>query len=425
MFDLRFIRTHSKQFDQGLINRGKEPLSEKILEIDQQHRHALTEFQARQASLNALAKQYGQVKSSGGSLEELTQNIDCFKQELKDFKAKAETAEEILKEILSGIPNLPAEDCPQGKDETENIIIRHWGKPTQFQFEPKPHEELAQSLGLMDFKRAAKLSGSRFVVLYGGLAKLERALGQFMLDIHVHEFGYVEVAPPLMVHTEIMFGTGQLPKFQDDQFETNTGHWLIPTAEVPLTNLVADEILPVSQLPLRYTAFTPCFRAEAGAAGRDTRGMIRQHQFSKVELVSMTTPDQAIQEHERMIQGAETILQRLDLPYRVVDLCTGDLGFASERTYDLEVWMPGQKAYREISSCSRCNTFQARRMNARYRPQGADSKPQFIHTLNGSGVAVGRALIAVLENYQQADGSIKIPPALYPYMKEEILFRKV
>jgi seryl-tRNA synthetase len=269
---------------------------------------------------------------------------------------------------------------------------------------------------MMDFERAAKMSGARFVVLYKGLARLERALASFMLDIHTQEFGYEEVYPPLLVHDAAMFGTGQLPKFEDDQFKTTTNHWLIPTAEVVLTNLVAGEIIPETKLPLRYTAYTPCFRSEAGAAGRDTRGMIRQHQFTKVELVSITTKDQAVEEHERMTQAAETILQRLGLPYRVMALCTGDIGFCAEKTYDLEVWLPGQNAYREISSCSRCNTFQARRMNTRYRPEAGDGKPMFVHTLNGSGVAVGRALVAVMENYQQADGRIMVPEVLKPYM---------
>ena len=416
MFDLRFIRTQPDLFDQGLRRRGLAPLSTSILEIDQRHRHALTEMQARQAALNALAKTYGTVKAANGNVQELTQNIDQTKQELKDYKARADQAEQELHTLLSEIPNLPAEDCPDGKDESENQEIRRFGNLPAFDFKVKAHDELGLELGLMDFERAIKLSGSRFVVLYGDLVRLERALAQFMLDIHTREFGYKEAYVPLMVNESVMFGTGQLPKFRDDQFQTNTGHWLIPTAEVALTNLVADDILSEAELPLRYTAYTPCFRAEAGAAGRDTRGMIRQHQFSKVELVSITTPEQAIAEHERMTSAAETVLQRLELAYKVVSLCTGDIGFQSEKTYDLEVWLPSQNTYREISSCSRCSTFQARRMNTRYRPLNGDGKNQFVHTLNGSGVAVGRALIAVMENYQQNDGSIAIPKDLQPYM---------
>ncbi len=416
MLDLRFIRTHPDLFDQGLQRRGLGPLSAVVLDIDLKHRHALTEMQARQAALNALAKTYSTVKSSNGDLQALTQNIEQTKQELKDYKHQADQTEQDLHRLLSEIPNLPADDCPDGKDETENKEVRRWGDIPTFDFTVKPHEELGPSLGLMDFERAIKLSGSRFVVLYGDLVRLERALAQFMLDIHTREFGYKEAYVPLMVNESVMFGTGQLPKFRDDQFQTNTGHWLIPTAEVALTNLVAGEILTEAELPLRYTAYTPCFRAEAGAAGRDTRGMIRQHQFSKVELVSITTPEQAVAEHERMTSAAETVLQRLGLAHRVLSLCTGDIGFSAEKTYDLEVWFPSQNTYREISSCSRCNTFQARRMNTRYRPLDGDGKTHFIHTLNGSGLAVGRALIAVMENYQQADGSIAIPDGLQPYM---------
>ncbi|RZI46104.1 serine--tRNA ligase [Candidatus Finniella inopinata] len=416
MFDLRFIRTHPDLFDQGLQRRGLDPLSAVILEIDQRHRHALTEMQARQAALNTLAKTYSTVKATNGNLQELTQNIDQTKQDLKDYKHQADQTEQDLHRLLSEIPNLPADDCPDGADEADNLEIRRWGNLPSFDFTPKAHDDLGVALGLMDFERAIKLSGSRFVVLYGDLVRLERALAQFMLDIHTREFGYKEAYVPLMVNESVMFGTGQLPKFRDDQFQTNTGHWLIPTAEVALTNLVSGEILAEADLPLRYTAYTPCFRAEAGAAGRDTRGMIRQHQFSKVELVSITTPEQAVAEHERMTGAAETVLQRLGLAYKVLSLCTGDIGFQSEKTYDLEVWLPSQNTYREISSCSRCNTFQARRMNTRYRPVDGDGKTQFVHTLNGSGVAVGRALVAVMENYQQSDGSIAVPDALQPYM---------
>ena len=425
MFDLRFIRTQPEVFDQGLKRRGLTPLSSQLLEIDRQHRQALTESQARQASLNTAAKNYATVKAEDGNLQELARNLETVKNELKDYKHQADQLEIQLHQLLLEIPNLPAEDCPDGKDENENLEIRRWGTPKEFDFDVKQHDELGNNLGLMDFERAVKLSGSRFVVLYSDLARLERALAQFMLDIHVQEFGYQEVYVPLMVNEKSMFGTGQLPKFRDDQFQTNTGHWLIPTAEVALTNLVAGEILSETELPIRYTAYTPCFRAEAGAAGRDTRGMIRQHQFSKVELVSITTPEQSIDEHERMTNAAETVLQRLELPYRVINLCTGDVGFQSEKTYDLEVWLPGQKTYREISSCSRCSSFQARRMNTRYRPQTGNNKTQFVHTLNGSGVAVGRALIAVMENYQQQDFSIAIPTILQPYMNGQTIIKKV
>lgn len=417
MFDLRAIRSNPEYFDRGLIRRGKEPLSASILKIDEQHREALTELQTLQSERNQIAKEFGQFKKEGKDTSELTAKNDRIKQRIPELEAVSQKLETELHEILSGISNTPAEDCPDGKSEEDNVEVRRVGTIPTFSFTPKQHYELGEGLNGMDFERSAKLSGARFVVLYNGLARLERALAMFMLDIHTQEFGYQEVYPPLLVNDATMYGTGQLPKFRDDQFQTNSGHWLIPTAEVVLTNLVAGEILTEAELPLRYTAYTPCFRLEAGAAGKDTRGMIRQHQFSKVELVSITTPEQAVKEHERMTTAAETILQRLGLAYRVVNLCTGDIGNAAEKTYDLEVWLPGQNTYREISSCSRCNTFQARRMNTRYRPSQGDGKPQFVHTLNGSGVAVGRALIAVMENYQQADGSIAIPDVLIPYMK--------
>jgi seryl-tRNA synthetase len=416
MHDMRFIRTHPDLFDQGLKRRGVEPSSEKIMGLDVNHRKLLTELQELQNQRNQLAKDFGNLKRLGQDTTHLSTQSDNLKKRISDLEEACQYEEEQIHKIMSHIPNLPAPDCPDGKTEEDNVEIRRVGKIPTFSFTPKNHYELGETLGLMDFERAAKMSGSRFVVLYKGLARLERALASLMLDIHTQEFGYDEVYPPLLVHDAAMFGTGQLPKFREDQFQTNTGHWLIPTAEVVLTNLAADEIIPEAKLPLRYTAYTPCFRAEAGAAGRDTRGMIRQHQFTKVELVSITTEAQAIEEHERMTRAAETILQRLELPYRVMALCAGDMGFCAEKTYDLEVWLPGQNAYREISSCSRCNTFQARRMNARYRPEGGDGKPMFVHTLNGSGVAVGRALVAVMENYQQADGSIAIPKALQPYM---------
>lgn len=416
MFDLRAIRSNPEHFDHGLIRRGKEPLSASILKLDEQHREALTELQTLQSERNQIAKEFGQLKKEGKDTSELTAKNDRIKQRIPELEAVSQKLEVELHEILSGISNTPAEDCPDGKSEEDNVEVRRVGTIPTFNFTPKNHYELGEDLKAMDFERSAKISGARFVVLYNGLARLERALAMFMLDIHTQEFGYQEVYPPLLVNDATMYGTGQLPKFRDDQFQTNSGHWLIPTAEVILTNLVAGEILAEAELPLRYTAYTPCFRLEAGAAGKDTRGMIRQHQFTKVELVSITTPEQATAEHERMTSAAETILKRLGLAYRVMNLCTADIGNAAEKTYDLEVWLPGQNTYREISSCSRCNTFQARRMNARYRPKDGDGKPQFVHTLNGSGLAVGRALIAVMENYQHADGSIAIPEALIPYM---------
>lgn len=326
-----------------------------------------------------------------------------------------------LDEILSCLPNIPADDVPDGADETGNVEQRRWGKPAVFEFPVKQHFELGEALGLMDFGRAAKLSGARFTVLTGVLARLERALGQFMLDVHTREFGYTEVSPPLLVRDQTAYGTGNLPKFAEDLFATKRGEqdsdrlWLIPTAEVPLTNLVADEIVEEATLPRHYTAWTPCFRSEAGSAGRDTRGMLRQHQFYKVELVSITHPDKSNEEHERMTDCAEEILRRLGLPYRVMLLCAGDMGFASRKTYDIEVWLPGQGAYREISSCSNCGDFQARRMNARFKPPGGKGT-RFVHTLNGSGIAVGRALIAVMENYQMGNGQVRVPDALKPYM---------
>lgn len=414
MHDIKFIRTQPDVFDFALKRRGLEALSAIILAKDEAHRHAITRLQELQAERNAIAKEFGQCKQKGEDTTVLSQRSENIKKEMASLEVQKHELDNEMQRLLSSIPNLPAEDCPEGLKEEDNQLVRTHGTiPTVAN--PKQHYEIGEALTLMDFERAAKLSGSRFVVLYSDLARLERALANFMLDTHAREFGYQETFVPLLVNDTAMFGTGQLPKFHDDQFQTTAGHWLIPTAEVSLTNLVANEILPEEALPLRRMAYTSCFRAEAGAAGRDTRGMIRQHQFSKVELVSITTPEQSVAEHERMTQAAETILQRLGLAYRVMALCAGDMGFCAEKTYDLEVWLPGQGAYREISSCSRCNAFQARRMNARYKGKNTD-KPQFVHTLNGSGIAVGRALIAVLENYQNADGSVTVPDVLVPYM---------
>jgi seryl-tRNA synthetase len=415
MFDLKTIRDNPAAFDRGLARRNLPPRTPEILALDQRWRAAQTKAQELQAERNKLAREIGAVKSRGGDAGDLMRRVAESKDEEARLEAEAARLKTEADTLLAGIPNLPAEDVPDGKDETANKHIRHVGTPRQFNYPAKEHVALGEALGQMDFARAGKLSGARFVVLKGGLARLERALGQFMLDLHTSELGYTEVAPPLLVRDETAFGTGQLPKFAEDLFRTTTGLWLIPTAEVPLTNLVAGEILDEAALPLRFTACTPCFRSEAGAAGKDTRGMIRQHQFNKVELVSVVHPDQSAAEHERMTSCAEEVLKRLNLPYRVVLLSTGDMGFAAQKTYDIEVWLPGQNAYREISSCSNCGDFQARRMNARFRPKEGKGT-RFVHSLNGSGLAVGRTLIAVLENHQQEDGSIVIPAALRPYL---------
>jgi seryl-tRNA synthetase len=415
MHDIRMIRQTPDVFDVGMKRRGIDQRALPILELDEQYRNCLTQLQHLQSERNQIAKEFGALKKQGADTTALSKRSDEIKSKIHDLDEQSKSLDAKLQEILVSLPNIPADDAPDGADENDNVIVRTHGVPRVLDFAPKQHFELGENLQMMDFALGAKLSGARFVVLKGHLARLERALSQFMLDTHTQEFGYTEVNPPLMVHDAAMFGVGQLPKFRDDMFSVNTGHWLISTAEVVLTNLVANDILQGSELPLRFTASTPCFRAEAGAAGRDTRGMIRQHQFTKVELVSITTKDQAIEEHERMTKAAETILQKLALPYRVMALCTGDMGFSSEKTYDIEVWLPGQNMYREISSCSRCGEFQARRMNARYRSDSSD-KPLHVTTLNGSGLAVGRTLVAVLENYQQADGSIVVPDVLRPYM---------
>ncbi len=415
MHDLRAIRENPESFDRGLARRGLEPMSPTVLDLDQRRRAAQTQLQEMQARRNEAAKEIGLAKREGRDAQPLMDEMAQLKERLPQVEEEEKALGADLDRLLATIPNLPADDVPEGPDETANVEIRRWGEPKAIE-NAKQHFELGEALGLMDFEAASRMSGARFTVLKGGLARLERALADFMLDIHTGEHGYTEVAPPLMVRDNALFGTGQLPKFEEDLFRTGTDHYLIPTSEVPLTNLVNDQIVAAEELPYRYTALTPCFRAEAGSAGRDTRGMIRQHQFWKVEMVSITAPDQSEAEHQRMTQCAETILQRLGLPYRVVTLCTGDMGFSSRKTYDIEVWLPGQNMYREISSCSNCGDFQARRMKARCRPKG-EKQTQFVHTLNGSGVAVGRCLIAVLENYQQPDGSILVPEALRPYMR--------
>ncbi|OYQ33657.1 serine--tRNA ligase [Niveispirillum lacus] len=414
MHDIRSIRDNPAAFDAGLARRGVEPLSPRILELDQERRACQTQAQELQARRNEASKLIGAYKKEGKDAQPLLDEVAAIKEKMPQLEEREKELGAELDRILASYPNIPAPDVPDGKDEHDNVEIRRVGTPTEI-VGAKQHFELGEALGLMSFDLAAKLSGARFTVLRGQLARLERALGDFMLDIHTTEYGYEEVSPPLLVKDDAAFGTGQLPKFTEDLFQTTNGFWLIPTAEVPLTNLVNDAILDAEELPLRLTARTPCFRSEAGSAGRDTRGMIRQHQFYKVEMVSITRPDQSAAEHERMTDAAETVLKRLGLPFRTVTLCSGDMGFTAQKTYDIEVWLPGQAAYREISSCSNCGDFQARRMKARFRAKGEKST-QFVHTLNGSGTAVGRCLIAVLENYQQPDGSILIPDALRPYM---------
>ncbi|KAB0573252.1 serine--tRNA ligase [Brucella pituitosa] len=417
MLDIKWIRENPEALDKALAKRGAGPLSSELIALDEKRREHVGKVQAAQERRNAASKEIGKAmaEKDAATADKLKAEVG----ELKTFLADAEEEERrLVKELndaLSSLPNVPADDVPLGKDEADNVEIRRVGNQRNFSFQPKEHYELGEALGYMDFERAAKIAGARFTVLKGPLARLERALGQFMLDLHTTENGYMETMPPLMVRDEAVYGTGQLPKFSEDLFRTTDGRWLIPTAEVPLTNLVADEIVDLKTLPQRYTALTPCFRSEAGSAGRDTRGMLRQHQFLKVEMVSITDADSSAAEHERMTACAEEVLKRLGLPFRTVVLCTGDMGFGAQKTYDIEVWMPGQNAYREISSCSVCGDFQGRRMNARYRPEG-EKATRFVHTLNGSGVAVGRALIAVMENYQQEDGSIHIPEALQPYM---------
>jgi seryl-tRNA synthetase len=467
MHDIKSIRDNPQAFDAALRRRGLEPLSASLLAIDERRRAAILASEQAQARRNSASKEIGDAKKAKDDARaaKLMAEVAELKTTMPELEAATKAADEELAKELAAIPNLPLDEVPDGVDEHGNVQHHLFGAVRNYAFTPKPHDDLGGALGFMDFEAAAKLSGARFVVLKKGLARLERAIGQFMLDLHTNEHGYTEINPPLLVRDHVMFGTGQLPKFTADQFQTFTEedrrlekaqlanaaievtlkafdrggidlarkaldwpvefefaynpkrHWLIPTAEVPLTNLVRESILDDKELPMRLTALTPCFRAEAGAAGRDTRGMIRQHQFTKVELVSITTPENSRDEHERMLACAEEVLRQLDLHYRVMTLCAGDMGFSAQKTYDIEVWMPGQGeggAYREISSCSVCGGFQARRMDARYR--GPDGKPRFVHTLNGSGTAVGRALIAVMETYQQEDGSIAVPDVLQPYM---------
>ncbi|MBW9053376.1 serine--tRNA ligase [Rhizobium mesosinicum] len=417
MLDIKWIRENPEALDAALAKRGAEPLSQSLIAVDEKRRSAVQKAQDLLSRRNAASKEIGAALA-----QKNTDLADQLKAEVAEIKETLPAAEEEeralsaeLNDQLSRIPNVPLDDVPVGKDEQDNVVTRIVGEKPRWNHTPKEHFEIGEALGYMDFERAAKLSGSRFTVLTGPLAKLERALGQFMIDLHTTEHGYTEVSSPLMVRGEAVFGTGSLPKFEEDLFKTTDGRYLIPTAEVTLTNLVREEILDQEKLPLRFTALTPSFRSEAGSAGRDTRGMLRQHQFWKCELVSITDAESSIAEHERMTACAEEVLKRLGLHFRTMTLCTGDMGFGSRKTYDLEVWLPGQNAFREISSCSVCGDFQARRMNARYR--GKDDKAaKFVHTLNGSGTAVGRCLIAVLENYLNEDGSVTIPDALLPYM---------
>jgi seryl-tRNA synthetase len=415
MHDLKVIRDDPDYFDAAMASRGISSASAEILRLDEARRGAQTRMQEIQNRRNTASKEVGQRKAKGEDADDLIAEV----QSLKDGLAKAEEEERLLAEtldaLLAGLPNIPYEDVPHGGGEEENVEVRRVGEPVAKDFAPKEHFDLGEALGLMDFETAATMSGARFVLLRGALARLERAIASFMLDTHTETNGYTEVIPPLLVRDNAMYGTGQLPKFAEDLFHTDDGFWLIPTAEVPLTNTAAEKIYDEADLPKRMTAWTPCFRSEAGAAGKDTRGMIRQHQFSKVEMVSIVHPDQSEAELDRMTACAEGILTALDLPFRTMMLCTGDMGFGARKTFDIEVWLPGQNRYREISSCSNCGDFQARRMKARFRTAG-EKGTRFVHTLNGSGLAVGRTMVAILENYQNADGSITVPEVLRGYM---------
>jgi len=420
MHDIRFIRDNPTAFDAALARRGLESSAATILDIDAQRRALQAQLQEMQSRRNSASKEIGARKAKGEDADALIAEVNDIKKQMPELEAREGELATQLDGMLLELPNILDNSVPDGADEDDNELIRSWGEIPQFDFTPRDHVAIGEALGQMDFALGAKVAGARFVVLQGQLAKLERALAAYMLDLHTGEFGYQETIPPYMVNTQTRTGTGQLPKFAEDLYRADD-KWLIPTAEVPLTNIVADEIVDADALPMRLTAYTPCFRSEAGSAGRDTRGMIRQHQFSKVELVSVTRPEDSAKEHERMTACAEAVLKGLELPYRVVRLCTGDTGFSAQQTYDLEVWLPGQNdgkgMYREISSCSNCGAFQARRMKARFRDDQGET--QFVHTLNGSGVAVGRAMIAVLENGQQADGSVRLPDVLHDYMKTD------
>ncbi len=416
MFDVAFIRENPDAFDAGLARRGLPPRAGEILALDKDARQYTRILNDLQAKRNAASKAIGAAKAKGDEdeFQKLMAEVEAVKAQMPTAEAEEKKKRDEIRALLEALPNLPADDVPDGADEDANVEIRRWGEPRE-DAAAREHFDIGEALGLMDFERAAKMSGARFVILSGALARLERALANFMLDVQTREFGYTEISPPVLVREEALYGTGQLPKFEEDLFRTAGDHWLIPTAEVSLTNIIREEIIEEETLPRRYTAHTPCFRSEAGSAGRDTRGMIRLHQFDKVELVSVTTPDRSDAEHERMTECAEAILKKLDLPFRTMTLSTGDMGFSARKTYDLEVWLPGQGRYREISSCSNCGDFQARRMNARYRVAGGKSLG-FPHTLNGSGLAVGRALVAILETYQDMDGAVAVPEALKAYL---------
>ena len=416
MHDIAYIRANPQAFDAALARRGADPVADRIIALDAKKREASTKVQQAQSRRNDASKAIGQAMGQGDKdkAEALKAEVAEIKASMPQWEDAASAASSELDDLLATLPNLPADDVPDGKDEADNVEVHQWGKKRAFDFEPKEHADLGPALG-MDFETGAKLSGARFTFLRGDMARLHRALAQFMLDTQTRKNGYTECNPPVLVNDDAMYGTDKLPKFAEDSFRTTDDRWLIPTSEVSLTASVAGEILPDLTQPIRLTAHTLCFRSEAGAAGRDTRGFIRQHQFEKVEMVSICRPEDSAAEHERMTECAEQLLQTLDLPYRRVLLCTGDMGFGARKTYDLEVWLPGQGAWREISSCSNTGDFQARRMNARYRPEG-EKKTAFVHTLNGSGLAVGRTLVAVMENYQNADGSVTVPDALTPYM---------
>ena len=429
MIDLALMRANLPLVEEKLRTRGMDPAAAlgNFIEVDQQRRDAITRVETLKAERNKLTAEIAALRRSGSDATAQTEQTRTLKTEVESLEATAAAADERLREMMQTLPNLPQDEVPVGKSEHDNRVEKTWGTPPAFGFPAKPHWELGETLGILDFNRAAKISGSRFVVHYGQGARLERALANFMLDLHTGEHGYTEVLPPYMVNSKSLFGTGQLPTFAEDLFHCDdkgpytagdyqdSDHWLIPTAEVPVTNLFRDETLDESQLPISFCAYTPCFRSEAGSYGKDVRGMIRQHQFQKVELVKFAKPEDSNEEHERLTRHAEAVLEKLGLPYRRMLLCTGDMGFSSAKTYDLEVWLPGQNLYREISSCSNFEAFQARRANIRYRPAGA-KKTEFLHTLNGSGLAVGRTYLAILENYQQADGTIRVPDALVPYM---------
>jgi seryl-tRNA synthetase len=437
MIDLAFVRTNLALVEEKLRTRGMDPAAAlgDFANVDLQRREAITQVETLKAQRNRLTEEISKLRRDGKDANTQTEETKALKSQVESLETAAGVADEKLREILQALPNLPQASVPIGKDEHGNREEKVWGERPNFGFPPKPHWELGEALGILDFNRAAKISGSRFVIHFGQGARLERALANFMIDLHTREHGYTEVLPPYMVNSKSLFGTGQLPKFAEDLFHCDdkgnyqpgvyqeSDHWLIPTAEVPVTNLFRDETLEESQLPTSFCAYTPCFRSEAGSYGKDVRGMIRQHQFQKVELVKFVRPENSEAEHEQLTRNAETVLERLGLPYRRMLLCTGDMGFASAKTYDLEVWLPGQQLYREISSCSNFESFQARRANIRYRPAGT-KKSEFLHTLNGSGLAVGRTYLAILENYQQADGTIKVPDALVPYMNGETVIGK-